>query len=79
MIKNDNCYETELPKRKKAVTSRMLFTIKYFVNGKPERKKTRLVARGYTQGYGKDHLDTFAPVAKLHTIKILLSLAVNLE
>ena len=79
MIKNDTWYETELPKEKKAVTSRLLFTIKYLANGKPERRKTRLVARGYTQIYGEDYLDTFAPVAKLHTIRIVLSLAVNLE
>ena len=79
MIKNDTWYETELPKGKKAVTSRLLFTIKYLANGKPERRKTRLVARGYTQVYGEDYLDTFAPVVKLHTIRILLSLAVNLE
>ncbi|XP_013633001.1 PREDICTED: uncharacterized mitochondrial protein AtMg00810-like [Brassica oleracea var. oleracea] len=41
MIKNDTWYETELPKGKKAVTSRLLFTIKYLANGKQERKKTR--------------------------------------
>ena len=79
MIKNDTWYETELPKGKKAVTSRLLFTIKYLANGKPEKKKTRLVARRYTQVYGEDYLDAFAPVAKPHTIRILLSLAVNLE
>ena len=79
MIKNETWFECELPKGKKAVTSMLLFTIKYLANGKPERKKTRLVARGYTQVYGEDYLETFAPVAKLHTIRIILSIAVNLE
>ena len=40
--------------------------------------KSRLVARGFTQTYGEDYIETFAPVAKLHTIRIVLSLAVNL-
>ena len=39
MIRNDTWYETELPKGKRAVTSRMIHTIKYLANGKPERKR----------------------------------------
>ena len=71
-------YESELPKGKKAVSSKWIFTIKYKADGKVERKKSRLVARGFTQTYGEDYIETFAPVAKLHTIRIVLSLAVNL-
>ncbi|WZZ64845.1 hypothetical protein YC2023_076215 [Brassica napus] len=78
MIKNDTWYESELPKGKKAVSSKWIFTIKYKADGKVERKKSRLVARGFTQTYGEDYMETFAPVAKLHTIRIVLSLAVNL-
>ncbi|KAL0641862.1 hypothetical protein Bca4012_102644 [Brassica carinata] len=78
MIKNDTWYESELPRGKKAVTSRWIFTIKYKADGTVERKKSRLVARGFTQTYGEDYIETFAPVAKLHTIRIVLSLAVNL-
>ncbi|WZZ88610.1 hypothetical protein YC2023_117189 [Brassica napus] len=78
MIKNETWYESELPKGKKAVSSRWIFTIKYKADGQIERKKTRLVARGFTQTYGEDYIETFAPVAKLHTIRIVLSLAVNL-
>ena len=79
MIVNDIWYETELPRGKKTVTSRWIFTIKYLANGKVDRRKTRLVARGFTQTYGEDYHDTFALVTKLHTIRIVLSLVVNLE
>ena len=79
MIKNETWYESELPKGKKAVTSKWVFTIKFHPDGRIERRKSRLVARGFTQTYGADYVETFAPVAKLHTIRIVLSLAVNLE
>ena len=41
--------------------------------------KTRLVAQRFTQTYGIDYEETFALVAKLNSIKVLLSLVVNLE
>ena len=79
MIRNDTWYESGLPKGKKAVSSRWIFTIKYLPNRKIYRRKSRLVARGFTQTYGEDYIDTFAPVAKLHTIRIVLSIATNVE
>ncbi|XP_013624514.1 PREDICTED: uncharacterized mitochondrial protein AtMg00820-like [Brassica oleracea var. oleracea] len=78
MIKNGTWYESELPKGKKAVSCKWIFTIKYLPDGTIDRKKTRLVARGFTQTYGEDYIDTFALVAKLHTIRIILSIATNL-
>lgn len=42
-----------------------------------ERYKDRLVARGYSQMYGIDYDETFAPVAKMSIVRILMSCAAN--
>ena len=54
-----------------------MFTIKSRANGSIERYKTRLVAKGFTQTYGIDYQETFTPIAKINSIRVLMSLAVN--
>ncbi|KAI5336987.1 hypothetical protein L3X38_016256 [Prunus dulcis] len=68
-----------LPHGKKTVGCMWIYTMKLKANGSVERYKVRLVANGYTQRYGIDYEKTFASVAKINTIRVLLSLATNLD
>ncbi|CAM8979612.1 unnamed protein product [Rhodiola kirilowii] len=75
--KNNSWTLTDLPHGKTVVDCKWIFRIKLKSDGSIERYKARLVARGFTQVEGLDYHDTFAPVAKMNTVRCLLAIAAS--
>ncbi|CAI7729863.1 unnamed protein product [Closterium sp. NIES-53] len=64
----------ELPEGHKAITSYCLFKIESDADGKIERYKSRLVAKGYQQKKQVEYKELFAPVVKPTTPRTLLEI-----
>lgn len=59
----------------KVIGSRFVLRNKYGTDGVLERRKARIVAKGYAQQYGKDFHETYAPVARLDSIRSAVAFA----
>ncbi|RDX77849.1 hypothetical protein CR513_41959, partial [Mucuna pruriens] len=56
---------------------RVIYTVKCKSDGTLERYKARLVTKGYTQTYGIDYEETFAPIAKMNLVRVIISLVTH--
>jgi len=67
-----------LPPNKTAVDTKWVYVIKY-KNGVISKYKARLVAKGFTQIYGIDYDETYAPVARMTSLRLVLALSALLS
>uniref|UniRef100_A0A2N9HNF3 Uncharacterized protein n=1 Tax=Fagus sylvatica TaxID=28930 RepID=A0A2N9HNF3_FAGSY len=67
----------DLPAGKSAIGCKWVYKIKTRSDGTVDRYKARLVAKGFTQEYGIDYEETFAPVARLSSVRTLIAVSAS--
>ena len=79
LVSNGTWEEFVLPEGANLVSTKWVFTIKTKSDGSVERFKARLVARGFSQEYGIDYTETFAPTVRIDTLRIFLAIVAKLD
>ena len=77
--KNQTWKIVESTGKEKVLKSKWIFSLKRDGNGEIKKYKARLVVKGYLQTLGVDYNETFAPVAKISTIRVILAVANELK
>lgn len=73
--KNKTWQLVEKPQDGKIIGVKWVYFKKLNVDGPVNKLKARLVVKGYSQNFGVDYSEIFAPVAGLDTIRLLLAVA----
>lgn len=76
LIDNKTWTHIKPPSSAWAIGNKCAYKIKYIPYGRISRYKLRLVAKGFHQTQGVDYNETFSPVVKAFTIKVILTLTI---
>ena len=74
LLENGTWSLVECPAGRKLITNKWVFKLKSMPDGST-KYKARLVARGFTQVEGVDYKETFAPVVRYTSLRLLLAIA----
>jgi len=77
LVDNDTWRLVSRPPGANVVTGKWIFRHKFHSDGTLARHKARWVVRGFTQRHGIDYDETFSPVVKPATIRVVLSIAAS--
>jgi len=75
ILQNNTWKLVDLPLGTKHIGCKWIFRRKYFLDGSIDKFKARLVAKGFTQKQNVDYFDTYAPVTRISSIRVLFTLA----
>eukprot|EP00253_Pinus_taeda_P021435 PITA_21435 len=75
LLENQTWDLVPLPLGRKLVRCKWVYRTKSVADGEITRQKVRLVAKGFQQVHGIDYDETFAPVAKMDSIRLTLTIA----
>ncbi|CAM8957494.1 unnamed protein product [Rhodiola kirilowii] len=75
IIGNNTWILIDLPPGHKPLGNKWIFRKKMKVDGTIDKFKARLVIQGFKQKYGMDYFDTYTPVARISTVRLLIALA----
>lgn len=77
LMKNRTWTLVRLPKNRRPITSKWVYKVKTDDKGMVSRYKARLVARGFSQRQGVDFVETFSPVVRIESLRIILAIVAN--
>ena len=77
IMKNDVWEIVPRSKRNSVVSSKWIFKIKHVVDSRIEKYKAIFVARGFSQKEEIDYEETFAPIARYTSVRVVLAIAAS--